>query len=83
MSDQTVSGTVKWYNEEKGFGFIREESCGDVFVHQSALIYESQRPLLEGQRVTMEIIQNPKGFQATNVALAETELERTVEEKPE
>jgi CspA family cold shock protein len=66
MSDR-VSGTVKWFNDSKGFGFIEQEGGGDVFVHHSAIQAEGFKSLKEGQSVTMEVIQGQKGAQAENV----------------
>lgn len=61
-------GTVKWFNSEKGFGFIEVEGGADVFVHFSAIQGDGYKTLEEGQRVTFDIIQGPKGPQAANVA---------------
>ena len=66
MSDQ-VEGTVKWFNDEKGFGFIEQEGGKDVFVHFSAINGTGRKTLKEGQRVTMEVTQGQKGPQAENV----------------
>jgi CspA family cold shock protein len=66
VSDQ-VTGTVKWFNDEKGFGFIEREGGKDVFVHFSAIQGEGRRSLHEGQQVTMEVTQGQKGPQAENV----------------
>ena len=63
----TVTGTVKWFNETKGFGFIEQEGGGDVFVHHSAIQAEGFKSLKEGQSVTMEVTQGQKGAQAENV----------------
>ena len=63
----TVSGTVKWFNDDKGFGFIEQESGNDVFVHFSAINGSGRRTLYEGQKVTMEVTQGQKGPQAENV----------------
>jgi CspA family cold shock protein len=60
MSDR-VSGTVKWFNDSKGFGFIEQEGGGDVFVHHSAIQAEGFKSLKEGQAVTMEVTQGQKG----------------------
>ena len=66
MSEQ-VSGIVKWFNDEKGFGFIEQEGGKDVFVHNSAINMEGRRKLYEGQHVTMVVTQGDKGLQAENV----------------
>jgi len=66
MADQ-VSGTVKWFNDEKGFGFIQQESGKDVFVHHSAIQGSGRKTLHEGQRVTMTVVAGQKGPQAENV----------------
>ncbi|PVZ65449.1 cold-shock protein [Pelagibaculum spongiae] len=66
MSGQ-VTGTVKWFNDEKGFGFIEREGGKDVFVHFSAIQGTGRRSLQEGQQVTMEVAQGQKGPQAENV----------------
>jgi CspA family cold shock protein len=60
-------GTVKWFNDAKGFGFITRENGPDVFVHHTAIQAEGFRSLSEGQRVEFEVVQGPKGLQATNV----------------
>ena len=62
-----VSGTVKWFNDAKGFGFIEQEGGADVFVHHSAIQAEGFKTLKDGQRVTMEVTQGQKGPQAENV----------------
>ena len=59
MSNQ-VEGTVKWFNDEKGFGFIEQEGGDDVFVHHTAINTEGFRSLEEGQKVTMEVVQGQK-----------------------
>jgi CspA family cold shock protein len=69
MSDQLESGIVKWFNEEKGFGFIARESGDDVFVHFTAINMEGRRNLLEGQNVSFEVTAGEKGPQAENVTL--------------
>jgi CspA family cold shock protein len=62
-----VQGTVKWFNDEKGFGFIAQDSGKDVFVHFSAINGNGRKTLVEGQTVTMEVVQGQKGPQAENV----------------
>ena len=64
------NGTVKWFNDAKGFGFITREHGPDVFVHHTAIISEGFRSLAEGERVTFDVIQGPKGAQAANVRKA-------------
>ena len=66
MSER-VQGTVKWFNADKGFGFIAQEQGEDVFVHYSALPGDGYRQLDEGQRVEFRIEQGPKGLHAVNV----------------
>ena len=63
-----ASGTIKWFNEDKGFGFIVEDGGEDVFVHMSALQEAGIRTLAEGDRVEFDIMPGAKGKQATNVA---------------
>jgi cold shock protein len=60
-------GTVKWFNDAKGFGFITRENGPDVFVHHTAIVSEGFRSLAEGETVEFEIVQGPKGLQAANV----------------
>ncbi|MER7282288.1 cold-shock protein [Dactylosporangium sp. NPDC000244] len=63
-----ASGTVKWFNSEKGFGFIQQDGGGpDVFVHFSAIVGTGYRGLEDGQKVEYEVAQGPKGPQAENV----------------
>ncbi|TCO71474.1 cold-shock protein [Marinisporobacter balticus] len=63
-------GTVKWFNSEKGFGFISREDGDDVFVHFSAITMDGYKTLEEGQAVEFEVVQGEKGPQATNVSRA-------------
>ena len=65
-----AQGTVKWFSNEKGYGFIEREEGDDVFVHFSAINMEGYKTLTEGQRVEFEIIQGDKGLQAANVQAA-------------
>jgi len=60
-------GTVKWFNNSKGFGFIAREDGNDVFVHHTAIQGDGYRSLEEGQQVEFELTKGPKGDQATNV----------------
>jgi CspA family cold shock protein len=62
-----TTGTVKWFNDGKGFGFIQREDGPDVFVHFSAIAGNGFRSLQEGQSVEFEVTQGPKGPQAANV----------------
>jgi cold shock protein len=64
-----AEGTVKWFNEQKGFGFIEKDEGGDVFVHYTAITGSGFRTLQEGQRVSFEIQQGQKGPAAANVKL--------------
>lgn len=60
-------GTVKWFNERKGFGFIARDDGDDVFVHYSAIVVQGFKTLNEGDEVTFDITEGPKGLQAANV----------------
>ena len=62
-----VEGTVKWFNESKGFGFLSHEGGPDVFVHHSDIRAEGYRTLSEGARVKFEVVDGPKGPRATNI----------------
>jgi CspA family cold shock protein len=61
------TGTVKWFNNAKGFGFIEREEGPDVFVHYSAIESSGYRSLEDGQKVEFEVVEGPKGLQANNV----------------
>ena len=62
-----ATGTVKWFNNQKGYGFISPEEGNDVFVHHSEIQGEGYKSLEEGQKVEFEIVDGPKGDQAKNV----------------
>ena len=66
MSDK-VNGTVKWFNKQKGYGFVEQDEGGDVFVHFSAILGEGFKNLEEGERVEFEVVQGDKGPQAKDV----------------
>jgi CspA family cold shock protein len=62
-----ANGTVKWFNDSKGFGFLEQENGDDVFVHFSAINGDGFKSLAEGDRVTFDVVKGPKGLQAANV----------------
>jgi CspA family cold shock protein len=62
-----ANGTVKWFNDKKGFGFISQDNGQDVFVHQTSIQGEGFRTLAEGDKVEFEVIKDEKGYKATNV----------------
>jgi CspA family cold shock protein len=66
MSEREV-GTVKWFSNEKGYGFIARENADDVFVHHTGILGEGYKSLDEGQRVEFVVEQGPKGLQAVQV----------------
>jgi CspA family cold shock protein len=67
MSEERTTGTVKWFNAQKGFGFIEREGAPDVFVHHSSIQGDGYRELTEGERVAFVVTQGPKGPQASQV----------------
>ena len=69
MSERTT-GTVKWFDEQKGFGFIEREGGPDVFAHYSAISSSGYKSLTEGQRVEFDVTQGQKGPQAENISVA-------------
>lgn len=69
--NEMATGTVKWFNSEKGFGFIEQESGDDVFVHFSAIQGDGYRELNEGDKVQFDVEQGQKGLQASNVNVTE------------
>jgi CspA family cold shock protein len=64
---QTVTGTVKWFNESKGFGFIQQENGPDVFAHFSNIVGNGFKTLVDGQKVEFTVSQGAKGPQASNI----------------
>ncbi|MBT4838454.1 MAG: cold shock domain-containing protein [Methylococcales bacterium] len=68
MANQ-LNGTVKWFNEEKGFGFIEQSNGDDVFIHHSAINGRGKKTLREGQAVKMDVTEGEKGPQAENVSI--------------
>lgn len=67
IMSERVQGTVKWFNESKGFGFISQEEGEDVFVHFRSITGSGFKTLAEGQKVEFDIENGPKGLQASNV----------------
>jgi CspA family cold shock protein len=68
-SKKMATGTVKWFNDAKGFGFIKQEGGEDVFCHHTAIVADGFRSLTEGQAVEFDVKRGPKGLQAENVRL--------------
>jgi CspA family cold shock protein len=64
-----AEGTVKWFNDSKGFGFIQQDGGGDVFVHHSGIAGGGFKSLAEGQRVRFDVESSPKGLKAANVTV--------------
>ena len=69
-----MTGRVKWFNNDKGFGFIEYKDGEDIFVHYSAILSEGYKTLLEGQEVQFELLRTDKGLQAKNVVEIKTAL---------
>ena len=69
------NGIVKWFNNERGYGFIVDEQGNDIFVHYSIIPGKGFRTLDEGQKVTYDLLETEKGLQATNVQIIEDEVE--------
>ena len=67
MEGNTMTGTVKWFNNQKGYGFISDSEGNDIFVHYSGLVMDGFKTLEEGQAVEFEVTEGAKGPQATNV----------------
>jgi cold shock protein len=67
MREAMATGTVKWFNDAKGYGFISQEGGEDVFVHHTAITMDGFRTLKEGEKVEFDVVQGPKGLQAANV----------------
>ncbi len=67
MNNEILTGTVKWFDDQKGYGFIEREGGKDVFVHHSAIQSQGFRSLAEGDRVEFSVEQGPKGLAAVNV----------------
>lgn len=66
-----MNGTVKWFNAEKGYGFITSDEGKDIFVHYSAIQADGFRSLEEGQKVSFEIVESDRGQQAANVVVTD------------
>jgi CspA family cold shock protein len=75
-----ATGTVKWFNAEKGYGFIQQDDGSDVFVHYSAIVMTGFRSLEEGQSVDYEVTSGPKGLLASDVRMAGQPIVDTSEE---
>lgn len=67
MEGNTMTGTVKWFNNQKGYGFISDSEGNDIFVHYSGLVMDGFKSLEEGQAVEFDVTEGAKGPQATNV----------------
>ncbi len=71
VSEGSLRGRVKWFNDQKGYGFITRDDSPDVFVHHSAIQMDGFRTLREGEEVQFELLESPKGLQAVNVMRAD------------
>ena len=69
-----VRGYVKWFNNEKGYGFIEYPNKGDIFVHYSAINQDGYKTLQEGQYVEFNLLETAKGYQALNVSVVKNEI---------
>jgi len=69
MNGNRSSGTVKWFNDAKGFGFIKQDAGEDVFAHHTAIDTDGFRTLVEGQRVEFDVTNGPKGLAASNIKI--------------
>lgn len=69
---KTLNGVVKWFNESKGYGFLSSDGIDDIFVHYTAILGDGYKNLVEGQQVSFELVEGPKGNQAMNVLKVES-----------
>ena len=77
-----AEGTVKWFSNEKGYGFISQDGAEDVFVHFSEIQSDGYKTLAEGQRVEFEVVQGPKGLQASAVRMRPSPTTRGTSSTP-
>ncbi len=80
FTEEQLSGHVKWFNNQKGYGFIVRDDSEDIFVHYSTIQMEGFRTLRQGMEVHFELLTGPKGLQAINVRPAEPESPEPVED---
>lgn len=71
VTQSRLQGKVKWFSDQKGYGFISRDNSADVFVHHTAIQMSGFRTLKEGDSVTYDLLESPKGLQAVNVTRAE------------